>query len=151
MLWEQIWYYNPRQPFPQPKMLKCRFLGIAPNIGDAFCNLILTSPDDATETRPPQVLARSVIRRRYHAMARPRFSPSCPQQRCCSIATTNTRHLLIRVRPITVQWMWIVRLSTSWKVQLQNCARYFPFRLVVNVPNFRTRSKTVSLKFMVRH
>ncbi|KAI2489420.1 hypothetical protein MHU86_25171 [Fragilaria crotonensis] len=44
--------------------VKGRFLGIAQNIGDAFCFLILTQPDDETETSP-QVLARSVIRRRY--------------------------------------------------------------------------------------
>ena len=45
-------------------MLKGRFLGIAPNIGDAFCFLILSQPDNETEGSP-QVLARSVIRRRY--------------------------------------------------------------------------------------
>jgi hypothetical protein len=44
-------------------MLKGRFLGIAQNIGDAFCFLILTQPDEPTDH--PQVLARSVIRKRY--------------------------------------------------------------------------------------
>lgn len=64
IFWEPIWYYQPRQPFPKPKMLKGRFLGIAQNIGDAFCFLILTQPDSDDSTSP-QVLARSVIRRRF--------------------------------------------------------------------------------------
>jgi hypothetical protein len=65
--WEPIWYYQPRQSFPHPKMLKGRFLGIARNIGDAFCFLIYTEPefDNTGSTPTPQVLARSVIRRRY--------------------------------------------------------------------------------------
>ena len=61
--WQPIWYYQPRQSFPKAKMLKGRFLGIAQNIGDAFCFLILTQPDEPTDY--PQVLARSVIRKRY--------------------------------------------------------------------------------------
>jgi transposase InsO family protein len=63
--WEPIWYYCPRQSFPHPKMLRGRFLGIAQNVGDAFCFLILTVPDpDSNEV--PQVLSRSVIRSRYY-------------------------------------------------------------------------------------
>ena len=67
VFWEPIWYYQPRQSFPRPKMLKGRFLGIAQNIGDAFCFLIYTEPElDSTGACPtPQVLARSVIRRRF--------------------------------------------------------------------------------------
>jgi hypothetical protein len=64
VFWEPIWYYHPRQSFPRPKMLKGRFLGVAQNIGDAFCFLILTQPDNDDDSSP-QVLARSVIRRRY--------------------------------------------------------------------------------------
>jgi Reverse transcriptase (RNA-dependent DNA polymerase) len=64
VFWEPIWYYHPRQAFPKPKMMKGRFLGVAQNIGDAFCFLILTQPE-ADEESSPQVLARSVIRRRY--------------------------------------------------------------------------------------
>jgi hypothetical protein len=64
IFWEPIWYYNPRQAFPKPKMLKGRFLGIAQNIGDAFCFLILTQPEDG-DTTSPQVIARSVLRRRF--------------------------------------------------------------------------------------
>ena len=45
-------------------MLKGRFLGIAQNVGDAFCFLILTQPESDDDSSP-QVLARSVIRRRY--------------------------------------------------------------------------------------
>jgi hypothetical protein len=64
IFWEPIWYYNPRQAFPKPKMLKGRFLGIAQNIGDAFCFLILTQPE-VGDTTSPQVIARSVVRRRF--------------------------------------------------------------------------------------
>ena len=64
IFWEPIWYYNPRQAFPKPKMLKGRFLGIAQNIGDAFCFLILTQPEDG-DTTSSQVIARSVVRRRF--------------------------------------------------------------------------------------
>ena len=45
-------------------MLDGRFLGIAQNIGDAFCFLILTEPEGEDDSAP-QVLARSVIRKRY--------------------------------------------------------------------------------------
>lgn len=62
VFWEPIWFYNPRQSFPKSKMLKGRFLGIAQNVGDAFCYLILSQPDDDSERAIPQVLARSVIR-----------------------------------------------------------------------------------------
>ena len=65
VFWEPIWYYNPRQAFPKSKMLKGRFLGIARNVGDAFCYLILTQPEDTSESEAPRVLARSVIRRRF--------------------------------------------------------------------------------------
>lgn len=63
--WEPVWYYHPRQAFPKPKMLKGRFLGVAQNVGDVFCFLILTEPEGDGLTDPPQVLARSVIRRRF--------------------------------------------------------------------------------------
>ncbi|KAI2506167.1 hypothetical protein MHU86_8302 [Fragilaria crotonensis] len=62
--WQPVWYYQPRQSFPKTKMLKGRFLGIAQNIGDAFCFLILTQPEPDDDSQP-QVLARSVIRKRY--------------------------------------------------------------------------------------
>jgi hypothetical protein len=66
IFWEPIWFYNPRQAFPKTKMMKGRFLGIAQNIGDAFCFLILlTQPESDAEQASPQVLARSVVRRRY--------------------------------------------------------------------------------------
>jgi hypothetical protein len=62
--WQPIWYYQPRQSFPKTKMLKGRFLGVAQNVGDAICFLILTQPESDDDSSP-QVLARSVIRRRY--------------------------------------------------------------------------------------
>ncbi len=62
--WQPIWYYQPRQSFPKTKMLKGRFLGVAQNVGDAFCFLILTQPESDDDSSP-QVLARSVIRRCY--------------------------------------------------------------------------------------
>jgi len=40
-------------------MLPGQFLGIAQNVGDAFCYLVLTEPTDASTA--PQVIARSVI------------------------------------------------------------------------------------------
>jgi hypothetical protein len=55
---------NPCQAFPKTKMLKGRLLGIAQNVGDAFCFLILMQPESDSDCSP-QVLARSVIRRRY--------------------------------------------------------------------------------------
>ncbi len=61
--WQPVWYYQPRQSFPKAKMLKARFLGIAQNIGDAFCFLILTQPEGEDESLP-QVLERFVIRKR---------------------------------------------------------------------------------------
>lgn len=65
VFWEPIWYYNSRRAFPRSKMMKGSFLGIAQNVGDAFCYLILTQPEDESESDTPQVLARSVIRRRF--------------------------------------------------------------------------------------
>ena len=56
--------YNLRQGLPKPIMLKGRFLGIAQNIGDAFCVLILTQPEDG-DTTYSQVIVRSVVRRRF--------------------------------------------------------------------------------------
>ena len=49
---------------PYNKMMKGRFLGVAQNIGDAFCFLVLTQPEGDDDSAP-QVLARSVIRKRY--------------------------------------------------------------------------------------
>ena len=103
--WEPIWYYNPRQSFPKPKMLKGRFLGIAQNVGDAFCFLILTQPEgDAAPA--PQVLARSVIRRRY-----PRASDNTEDDKVASspeaitfIVTMKGRHYLILLRPNAAMW-----------------------------------------------
>jgi len=62
VFWQPVWYYNPRRGFPLSKMSKGRFLGIAKNVGDAFCYLILIEPSAPTET--PQVIARSVVRSR---------------------------------------------------------------------------------------
>ncbi|KAI2506735.1 hypothetical protein MHU86_7736 [Fragilaria crotonensis] len=65
IFWQPVWFYQPRRAFPRAKMLKGRFLGVAPSVGDAFCFLILALPDDENEISTPQVLARSVIRPRY--------------------------------------------------------------------------------------
>jgi hypothetical protein len=70
IFWEPIWYLNPRQAFPKTKMLKGRFLGIAQNVGDAFCFLILMQPECDSDSSP-LVLARSVIRRQYTSNATP--------------------------------------------------------------------------------
>ena len=82
--WQPIWYYQPRQSFPKTKMLKGRFLGIAQNIGDAFCFLVLTQPE-ADDDSQPQVLARSVIRRRY-----PREQPPIVDRHDDSTTTSLT-------------------------------------------------------------
>lgn len=58
-----IWYYTPRNTFPNAKMLPARFLGVERRSGDSFCYLIATEPDDSNSE--PQFLVRSVIRRRY--------------------------------------------------------------------------------------
>lgn len=71
VFWQPIWYYSPTGSFPNPRMLKGRFLGISPNVGDAFCFRVLTEPDDPS-TDAPVVIARSVIRARteVHQSAR---------------------------------------------------------------------------------
>ena len=73
IFWQPVWYYQPRRAFPRAKMLKGRFLGVAPNVGDAFCFLILAMPDGEHENSTPQVLARSVIRPRYPQEDAPEF------------------------------------------------------------------------------
>ncbi|KAI2510964.1 Reverse transcriptase (RNA-dependent DNA polymerase) [Fragilaria crotonensis] len=72
VFWEPIWFCQPRQSFPNPKMSKGRFLGIAANAGDDFCYLILTEPDETETNARPRVLARSVIRRRSSDSLTPR-------------------------------------------------------------------------------
>ena len=62
--WQPVWYYAPKQQFPQSKMLPGRFLGIAQNTGDAFCYLVLTHPTKESGNRYP-VIGRSVVRKRY--------------------------------------------------------------------------------------
>jgi len=57
--WSEVWYYSPTNQFPQFKMLPGWFLGIAQNVGDALCCLVLTKPMDASTA--PQVIACSVI------------------------------------------------------------------------------------------
>jgi hypothetical protein len=57
-------------------MMKGRFLGIAQNIGDSFCFLILTQPEAEEESSSPQVLARSVIQRRYLRDETPTVDPT---------------------------------------------------------------------------
>jgi hypothetical protein len=61
IFWEPIWHFQLLQSFPKTKMLKGHFLGVAQNIGDAFCFLILTQPE-ADDKSLPQVLAQSVER-----------------------------------------------------------------------------------------
>jgi hypothetical protein len=58
--WCPVWYYAPKQSFPKSKMLCGWFLGIAKNVGDAFCFLVLTDPNDTK--KPQQVIARMVVR-----------------------------------------------------------------------------------------
>ena len=69
IFWQPIWYYHKNASFPNTKMLKGRFIGMATNVCDKFCYLILTIPDNSGEQS--QVLARSVVRPRYRAELAP--------------------------------------------------------------------------------
>ena len=62
VFWSPVWYYAPSNSFPYSKMLPGRFIGIARNVGDAFCFLIVVHDDDPDQC---QVIVRSVIRRCY--------------------------------------------------------------------------------------
>jgi hypothetical protein len=84
VFFQQVWYYDPRQPFPNARMLPGRFLGIAQNVGDAFCFLVLTEPNDNTTSRT--VLARSVVRARNELMA-------TDQIQQCTVPTTMVNFL----------------------------------------------------------
>ena len=57
-----MWYYAPSNSFPHSKMLPGRFVGIACNVGDAFCFLIVIHDDDPDQCK---VIACSVIRCQY--------------------------------------------------------------------------------------
>lgn len=63
VFYQPIWYHDPKPAFPNPKMYKGRFLGIAPATGDHFCYRILTEPPKGSGIYP-QVIARSNIRSR---------------------------------------------------------------------------------------
>ena len=56
IFWQPIWYYNKNATFPNHKMLKGRFLGLATNVCDQYCYLVLT---------------RSIVRPRYRAERAP--------------------------------------------------------------------------------
>ena len=62
VFWSPVWYYAPSNSFPNSKMLPRRFIGIARNVGDAFCFLIVIHDDDPDKRK---IIARSVIRHRY--------------------------------------------------------------------------------------
>ena len=53
-----VWYYAPSNSFPHSKMLRGRFIGIAHNVGDVFCFLIVIHDDDPDQRK---VIARSVV------------------------------------------------------------------------------------------
>ena len=58
VFWSPIWYYAPSNSFPRSKMLPRQFIGIAHNVGDAFCFLIVIHDDDPDHH---QVIACSVV------------------------------------------------------------------------------------------
>ena len=62
VFWSPVWYYAPSNSFPNSKMLPGWFVGIARNVGDAFCFLIVIHDDDLDKHK---IIARSVVRRRY--------------------------------------------------------------------------------------
>lgn len=77
--WSPVWYYTPHNKFPHPKMEPARFIGFAQDTSDNFCYKILTEPTNGEDK--PQVLTRSVIRRRYPRQTLPpNPSPITPWQ-----------------------------------------------------------------------
>ena len=56
--WDPVWYYSPGVKSPGEKMLKGRFLGVAPNHGDNFTYHIMTIPNDRVNST---VIQRSAI------------------------------------------------------------------------------------------
>ena len=58
VFWSPMWYYAPSNSFPRSKMLPGRFIGIAHNVGDACCFLIVIHDNDPDHH---QVIARSVV------------------------------------------------------------------------------------------
>ena len=62
VFWSPVWYYAPSNSFPNSKRLPGRFIGIARNVGDAFCFLIVIHDDDPDKHK---VIARSVVQCQY--------------------------------------------------------------------------------------
>ena len=58
--WEPIWYYDPMAPKFTSKLKKARWLGIAPNCGDALTYYINTENKQGKN----RVIVRSVIKPR---------------------------------------------------------------------------------------
>ena len=58
--WEPIWYYDPIAPKLTSKLKKARWLGIAPNCGDALTYYINTENEQGKN----RVIVRSVIKTR---------------------------------------------------------------------------------------
>ena len=58
VFWSPVWYYAPSSSFPCSKMLPGRFIGIACNVGDAFCFLIVVHDNEPDHH---QVIACSVV------------------------------------------------------------------------------------------
>ena len=56
--WDQVWYLEPNQKYPERKMLPGRFLGFVQNVGDALNFYVLTEP---SRNKRQTVIARSVV------------------------------------------------------------------------------------------
>ena len=52
IFWQPIWFYHKEARFPNAKMLKGRFLGLATNVCDQYCYLVLTMPEKNWGTIP---------------------------------------------------------------------------------------------------
>ena len=100
VFYQPIWYYDPRQSFPNPRMLPGRFLGIAQNVGDAFCFLVLTEPSttDIGDNRQRTVLARSVIRSRDDTVPNDTV-PRTPVQLDTVVFLTNDGNTVLQDPP----------------------------------------------------
>jgi hypothetical protein len=73
-----VWYYAPKQSFPKSKMLRGWFIGIAKNVGDAFCFHVLTDANDTK--KPQQVIARMVVKRCYPQKNPPVVEKTCSKK-----------------------------------------------------------------------
>ena len=105
--WCPIWIYVKSASFPSMKMIPGRFLGVAERCGDRFTYLAWTTA--LSPNGQGQVLARSVIRRRY-----PRSdSPDPLPEKLSEVSIQDLDFLLRDKRPIPVSTAEVSELLSS--------------------------------------